>query len=80
MSDTLIMNKEDWPYGLRCLNCNEKIPEGNIYSKNLVGISDDTFIMEIVCGLCAMGISKEEVKVDNKKWPDDFKNFGIVIR
>lgn len=56
----LIVTKEAWPYGLRCMKCDTKIREGDAYSKQLVGIlPDESPISEIVCVLCGLGLKDD---------------------
>lgn len=57
MSNTLIVNAEDWRYGLRCIDCDAEIPEGSAYSKRLVAMADETPVTELTCVPCGMGLS-----------------------
>lgn len=65
--DGLIVNKEEWPYGVRCIDCNSALAEGAPYSKRLVGFTsgpseeDDPRasslpVVEIVCVPCGLGL------------------------
>ena len=64
--DELVVTKEAWPYGLRCMECTSALLEGTPYSKRLVGItsaggadpSDLGYpIVEIVCVPCGLGLT-----------------------
>jgi hypothetical protein len=60
--DELIVTREAWPYGLRCLDCDAKMAEGTAYSKRLVGIAGDESdagypVVEIVCVPCGLGLT-----------------------
>ena len=49
----MIYASEDWPYGLRCLDCERKFLEGDLICRRLTGITEDgTFQTEIVCPQC----------------------------
>lgn len=59
----LIVTAEDWPYGLRCMDCNEKLPEDSAYSKRLVAVADlESPVVEIVCVPCGLGLVAESEK------------------
>lgn len=54
MSD-LVVTQEEWPYGLRCVDCDQRLDEGTVYSKRLIGLTyDGTPITEITCVICAL--------------------------
>lgn len=63
--DELIVSKEEWPYGLRCMSCSDRLGEGAAYSKRLVGIAagpgDEAAsgfpVVEIVCVPCGLGLT-----------------------
>lgn len=58
MTGGLIFTEEDWPHGLRCLDCSAKFEDGSPYSKRLVGITaSDNPITEIVCVPCGLGLA-----------------------
>jgi hypothetical protein len=55
--DQLIITQEDWPHGLRCMDCEAELDEGTAYSKRLVGIAaSGEPISEIVCVPCGLGL------------------------
>ena len=49
------MNADDFPHGLRCMDCGEPITDGSPYSKRLVAMDEDTPVTEIVCVPCGVG-------------------------
>lgn len=53
----LIVTEEDWPHGLRCLDCDSELSVGAAYSKRLVGIFDGSPIVELVCAPCGLGLT-----------------------
>lgn len=61
MVEQLIVRAEDWPWGLRCMDCHQELSEGDIYSERLSGIADGDvdhplFIAQIVCVSCGLGL------------------------
>jgi len=58
LTDVEIATAEDFRYGLRCMDCDEKLLE-KAYARRLIGIKGDTFIKEIVCIPCILGMSYE---------------------
>ena len=51
---TLVVDPADWPYGLRCFDCNRKLEGGDLYSERLSGFVDETPAVEIICIDCAV--------------------------
>jgi hypothetical protein len=45
---------DEYPHGLRCMDCGERLKTGDRYSKRLVGFARDTPIVELVCLSCAI--------------------------
>ena len=54
----LIVSRREWPHGLRCMDCDERIALGYAYSKRLIGVAGDCPVVEIVCVPCALGLSR----------------------
>lgn len=55
----MTVTREGFPHGLRCIDCHERIPEGANYSQRLEGVmDDDTYVVEIVCVPCALGVKE----------------------
>lgn len=50
----LVVRREDWPHGLRCMDCDTKLDNGDLYSERLSGFVDETPAVEIVCLNCAV--------------------------
>jgi hypothetical protein len=44
----------EFPHGLRCMDCDEPLGDGDTYSKRLVGFMLDDPVVELVCVPCAM--------------------------
>jgi len=53
--EKLIMEAEEWPHGLICMDCKNPIIEGMAYSKRLVGFVDEIPLSEVICIHCALG-------------------------
>lgn len=49
-----ICNEEEYPYGLRCMDCDTEIPPGTPYSERLVSMAGEDAVCEIVCVYCAV--------------------------
>lgn len=51
-------NPDDWPYGLRCIDCDKLFEQGDRYSRRLTGMDtlgeDEVFCVEIICLECAL--------------------------
>ena len=45
---------EDWPFGLRCMDCDDPLEIGAPYSERLVGFTDEDPVVEIVCVPCGL--------------------------
>lgn len=45
---------EDWPHGLRCIDCDKTMEEGDRYASRLEGFIDETPVTYIVCLECAL--------------------------
>jgi len=54
VSGPLVVKTEDWPHGLRCMECNRELVEGDQYSERLSGFVDDTPAVHIICAECAV--------------------------
>ena len=54
----LIVTREAFPYGLRCLDCDGRIIEGSPYSKRLVAMRDHAAVVELVCVPCGLGLKE----------------------
>ena len=62
--DTNIVTAEDFPHGLRCMDCDEIIESGQTYSTRLTGIHsnqiviegkpEDVFLTELTCVPCGL--------------------------
>jgi hypothetical protein len=48
----------DWPHGLRCLDCDRKLEDGDRYATRLQGFAvDGTPVTEIICLECALAVT-----------------------
>lgn len=64
MSETLPYGTEydpdQWPHGLRCIDCERLLGEGDRYATRLEAISGDGIpIVEIICLECALSAREE---------------------
>lgn len=48
------VSAEEWPHGLRCMDCDTSLDDGDPYSERLGGFVDETPAVEIVCLSCAV--------------------------
>jgi hypothetical protein len=46
-----------WPHGLRCVECDREIGSGDRYIERPIGFVDDTPALEVVCQDCGRGIA-----------------------
>ena len=50
---------DDWPHGLRCMDCDREFVEGMPISQRIVAMShyedEPAFITEIICSGCVLG-------------------------
>jgi hypothetical protein len=46
--------EEDWPHGLRCIDCDRLLADGDRYATRLTGFQDEIPITEVVCLECAL--------------------------
>jgi hypothetical protein len=53
----LIVTEEEWPHGLRCLECDAELGAGDAYSKRLVAFFQGSPIVELVCAPCGLGLT-----------------------
>lgn len=51
---SLLVKSEEWPHGLRCMDCHRELIEGDIYTERLEGMIDDTPLVEIICSDCEL--------------------------
>lgn len=49
-----VVRTEDWPFGLRCMDCDTDLPEGHTFSERPVGMVGDTPVTEVVCVRCGL--------------------------
>jgi hypothetical protein len=56
MSDNIV-HAEDWPHGLRCIDCHDLIEDGSPYSERLTSMIEGTPVVEIVCVPCGLGLA-----------------------
>lgn len=52
--DELIVRAEDWPFGLRCMDCDALLEAGMPYSERLTGMVEQDPLVEIVCVPCGL--------------------------
>jgi hypothetical protein len=57
----LRFSADDWPYGLRCLDCDRTFSEGDRYSTRLIGLvqcpdpdAETAGLTEVACLGCAL--------------------------
>jgi hypothetical protein len=48
------VREEDWPFGLRCMDCKAELRPGDAYSQRLVGLTDDVPVVEVICPACGL--------------------------
>jgi hypothetical protein len=60
IDENLIVSEEDWPHGLRCIGCDEKLTAGMAYSERLLAFQDDLPVVEIVCVPCGLGLKRDQ--------------------
>ena len=48
------VNGVDWPHGLRCMDCDTDLDDGDPYSERLTAFIDETPAVQIVCLSCAV--------------------------
>jgi hypothetical protein len=72
MTETvLIVQADEWPYGLQCMDCGTRLTAGSAYSKRPTGVFDylgpDSndmdgerwgYVTEIVCVPCGLGVAR----------------------
>lgn len=51
----LVVEPEEFPFGLRCMDCDRQISTGALYSERLSGVSGESFVVELVCVECDLG-------------------------
>lgn len=54
---TLTIDRAEWPHGIRCMDCREKLNDGDPYTERLSGMVQETPVTEVVCLACASGAS-----------------------
>lgn len=59
MSDDMIVRAEEWPFGLRCADCDIEIVEGERYSTRLEGMIGDTPVTVVTCVACGTSYPSE---------------------
>lgn len=47
-------DEADWPHGLRCMDCDRELSDGDRYTSRIVAFQDDIPVMEIICLECAL--------------------------
>lgn len=48
----------EWPHGLRCIDCDRKLAEGDRYATRLEAFTEDgTPITEVICLECALKVT-----------------------
>jgi len=45
---------EEWPYGLRCIDCDKRFEEGDRYATRLEGFINELPLTEVICLECAL--------------------------
>lgn len=55
MPHDYVVTELDFPHGLRCMDCDEVIEPGQVYSERLRGMIGGDFFVELVCPPCALG-------------------------
>ena len=54
----MIVDPDEWPYGLQCIDCKRPLTEGMPYSERLEAVcADSTIVVEIVCVPCGMRLT-----------------------
>lgn len=49
-----LVRTEEWPHGLRCMDCDTDLNEGDTYSERLTEIVNSVPLVEVVCLPCAL--------------------------
>lgn len=56
----LTIRTEEWPHGIRCMDCDRELRDGDIYSERLTDLTPDGVpIVELVCSDCALPAQEE---------------------
>lgn len=48
----LPVRAEEWPHGLRCMDCDRPLRDGDRYTKRVDSMIGDAVVTEIVCVPC----------------------------
>lgn len=48
----MLVTAEEFPHGLRCIDCNKPLPPGAFYTERLLSVGEASVIEEIVCLDC----------------------------
>lgn len=54
MVERNIVTPKDWPHGLRCMDCDIGLNEGDVYSERLTEVVNGVPLVEVVCLSCAL--------------------------
>jgi hypothetical protein len=54
IDESHIVRIEDWPWGLRCMDCDRGLGEGDAFSERLTDIVEGVPLVEVVCLDCAL--------------------------
>ena len=55
MNTLATIRAEEWPYGIRCIDCRAELTDGTGYVERLEGFVGDTPTTEITCIPCGGG-------------------------
>lgn len=50
----MVVAANEFPHGLRCMDCDRELPEGTRYTERLSGVSGESFVVELVCLACGL--------------------------
>ncbi len=50
----MTFSRDDYPHGLRCMDCDRKLEEGEAIAKRLVAVGEDAVVTETICMRCSL--------------------------
>lgn len=49
----MVIDRKEWPHGVRCMDCREKLKDGDPYTERLESMVEGTPVTEVICLACA---------------------------
>ena len=53
MPELMVIDRKEWPHGVRCMDCREKLKDGDPYTERLESMVEGTPVTEVICLACA---------------------------